>query len=249
MTDYLPDVIMPVDDPNDPNDPDSDDKELELSHELDDLEDDIIPEPIKREKVVVEDVFGPLKILPVKEDQDNSEDLKDKEEEIIPVLEEPKKIKKTRKKRGPASQETKDRLQLARLKGLETRRKNALLKKEEKELLKKDKELRGQLVVKQRNILKKKLAHKDEFDEDYVPPEPKIQIKEKIVPVGYTQDQLDDAVSRAVEQSVSKVETLRKKRKEVKKKEGAKKAHDDKVFKDINGALKNDGYGMCFSGF
>ena len=70
--------------------------------------------------------------------------------------------------------------------------------------------------------------------------------KPVIVEKGYSQAQLDEAVARAVEQSVNRVETLRKQRKEVKKKAVAKQQHDAKVFKEINTALKNDVWAQCF---
>jgi hypothetical protein len=46
--------------------------------------------------------------------------------------------------------------------------------------------------------------------------------------------------SRAVEQSVNRVEVLRKQRKEAKKKAEAKANHDAKIFHEVNRALKTD---------
>ena len=67
-----------------------------------------------------------------------------------------------------------------------------------------------------------------------------------MVQKGYSQADLDDAVARAVEQSVNRVEVLRKQRKDVKKKAEAKAKHDQKVFHEINRSLKSDVWRDCF---
>ena len=74
----------------------------------------------------------------------------------------------------------------------------------------------------------------------------KIVEKDRIIEKGYSQADLDDAVARAVEQSVNRVEVLRKQRKELKKKAEAKAKHDQKVFHEINRALKKDVWSDCF---
>ena len=94
---------------------------------------------------------------------------------------------------------------------------------------------------KERKKLRKKL---EELDLDML--KEKIIEKPVVVEKGYSQEQLDEAVAKAVEQSVSKVETLRKQRKAVKQKQQAKAKHEAEVFKDINSALKNDVWAQCF---
>jgi hypothetical protein len=83
-------------------------------------------------------------------------------------------------------------------------------------------------------------------EEDKPVPQVKVVEKDRIIEKGYSQKDLDDAVARAVEQSVNRVETLRKQRKEVKKKAEAKAKHDEKVFQEVNRALKNDVWANCF---
>ena len=95
---------------------------------------------------------------------------------------------------------------------------------------------------------RKKLRKKLETPLDESPPQPQVKIieKDRIIEKGYSKEDLDSAVQRAVEQSVNRVEVLRKQRKEVKKKAEAKANHDAKVFKEINSALKNDVWANCF---
>ena len=87
---------------------------------------------------------------------------------------------------------------------------------------------------------------KEEVVGEQQPREVVEKVVEKVVPTGYTQEQLDAAVAEAVEKSVNKVEVLRKQRKAKKKEVQAKEQHDAKVFKDINSALKNDVWAQCF---
>ena len=105
----------------------------------------------------------------------------------------------------------------------------------EKKVKEEDAELVEKYKAKERQRLKKQIETPLEEEN-----------KPIIVEKGYSQSQLDEAVARAVEQSVNRVETLRKQRKEVKKKTIAKQEHDAKVFKDINSALKNDVWAQCF---
>jgi hypothetical protein len=107
-----------------------------------------------------------------------------------------------------------------------------------------DKELVEAVREKERKKMRKKLE--DPLEDVSQQVQVKIVEKDRIIEKGYSQQDLDDAVARAVDQSVQKVEILRKQRKEVKKKEQAKQKHDAAVFKDINSALKNDPWGQCF---
>ena len=101
----------------------------------------------------------------------------------------------------------------------------------------------------ERKKLRKKLERPIEDEEErLVPHAPRVQIVEKpvVVEKGYSQSDLDGAVARAVEQSVNRVEILRKQRKKAKADAQAKANHDAKVFKEINSALKNDVWANCF---
>ena len=237
MTDYLADVVMP-EEPVAPEAeaeeqllPDvagqqlnlgtegSEDTELELSDEEE--EEEIIVEPVKKEKISQEEIFAP---------------------KVLPVV----KPKQVRKKGRVMTQKQLDALAKAREKGIETRRRNAAEKKKMKELEKEEKRLLKEQKVNKFNKLKK--AVEEEVDEAEPPPAAvKVVEKERIVEKGYSQEQLDAAVSEAVERSVNRVEVLRKERKAVKKKAQAKEKHDAKVFKEINSALKKpDVWDSCF---
>jgi len=118
-------------------------------------------------------------------------------------------------------------------------------KKKEKEEQKAKELADKQLVEAVREKERKKMRRKlEEPDEDV--PAVKVVEKPVVVEKGYSQADLDAAVARAVEQSVHKVETLRKQRKVEKQKALTQKQHDAKVFQDINGALKNDVWASCF---
>ena len=232
MTDYLADVVMPEepveDEPEEPEEQllpdvagqqlnDPEDTELELSDEEE--EEEIIAEPVKKEKISQEEIFAP---------------------KVLPVV----KPKQVRKKGRVMTQKQLDALAKAREKGIETRRRNAAEKKKMKELEKEEKRLLKEQKVNKFNKLKK--AVEEDVDEAEPPPAA-VKVVEKIVPTGYSQEQLDAAVSEAVERSVNRVEVLRKERKAVKKKVQAKEQHDAKVFKEINSALKKpDVWDSCF---
>ncbi len=234
MTDYLADVVMPEepveDEPEEPeeqllpdvagqqlNDPE--DTELELSEEEE--QEEIIAEPVKKEKISQEEIFAP---------------------KVLPVV----KPKQVRKKGRVMTQKQLDALAKAREKGIETRRRNAAEKKKMKELEKEEKRLLKEQKVNKINKLKK-AVEEDVDDTDRNEPPVKVVEKERIVEKGYSQEQLDAAVSEAVERSVNRVEVLRKERKAVKKKAQAKEQHDAKVFKEINSALKKpDVWDSCF---
>ena len=235
MTDYLADVVMPEqpveDEPEEQLLPDvagqqlnlgtegSEDTELELSDEEE--EEEIIAEPVKKEKISQEEIFAP---------------------KVLPVV----KPKQVRKKGRVMTQKQLDALAKAREKGIETRRRNAAEKKKMKELEKEEKRLLKEQKVNKFNKLKK-AVEEDVDDTDRNEPPVKVVEKERIVEKGYSQEQLDAAVSEAVERSVNRVEVLRKERKAQKKQAQAKEQHDAKVFKEINSALKKpDVWDSCF---
>ena len=258
MTDYLADVVMPT--PTVPGEqvpPSSpapsvplpltdeiiqeqmDIEESEASYEIAEQseEEEIIPEPERRRKIPQEEIFSTPKVKTILD----PESMKDPVEDIPPQ----KKTKQTRKKRGPASAEQLERLARGREKAKETRARKKLEKEEKLKKDKSDKELVEAVRDRERKKLRKKLETPIDDEETIVP---KVQIVEKpvVVEKGYSQKDLDDAVARAVEQSVNRVEVLRKQRKDVKKKAQAKADHDAKVFKEINTAMKNDVWANCF---
>lgn len=184
-------------------------------------EEEIIPEPVVKTKLTQKQVFTPLKVLPIKPEV---------EEDLPPPIHVPieKPVKKTRAKRGPATPEQLERLRIGREKAALNRRKKAEANKAEKD---EDNLLKEKVkVVRRRKLIK-------EIEED--PGEIESQKKS----AAYSQDQLDEAVSKAV----AKTEFLRKQRKEAKKKAEEKASHDAQVFKSINSALKPSGWDQCFN--
>ena len=252
MTDYLANVVMPEPETETITDQIMDDQmsvgqeeeEDQLSYEVEhaeqqgeeEEEEELIPEPVKRTKIPQEEIFSAPKVKTILD----PESMKEPEEPIIP----PKKPKQTRKKRGPASPAQLERLARGRAKAAETRARKKLEKEERLQKDKSDKELVEAVRDRERKKLRKKLE--TPIEEEL--PQKQVQIVEKevLVEKGYSQADLDNAVSRAVEQSVNRVEVLRKQRKEVKKKAQAKEKHDAKVFHEINRALKKDVWSDCF---
>ena len=230
MTDYLADVVMPppepepVDEPIDLGAEGSVDEPSEEEDELVLSDEEVIIEPVKREKISQEEIFAP-KVLPLS------------------------KPKQTRKKGRVMTEKQLEALAKAREKGIETRRRNAAEKKKMKEMEKEEKNLIKEQKVKKFNKLKKAVEEDIDDTDGNDPPSTSVKFveKERIVEKGYSQDQLDAAVSEAVERSVNRVEVLRKERKKVKKQAQAKEQHDAKVFKEINSALKKpDVWDSCF---
>ena len=252
MTDCFPEMVMPPPEPEkeeplpltddviqeqlDIEEAERDDYEVE---EIESEEEEIVPEPKRRPKISQEEIFS-KEVPKVKTILDVPED---------PPIEKPKGRTKsgmgTRKKRGPATPEQLERLARGRIKAQETRERK---KKEKEDRLKKekeDKELVEALRDRERLKIKKRLETPIE-EEDKPVPQVKVVEKDRIIEKGYSQKDLDDAVARAVEQSVNRVETLRKQRKKVKAEAQAKAKHDEKVFQEVNRALKNDVWANCF---
>lgn len=236
MTDYLADVVMPEAPKPDLDMPAHDegveqviDEQLDIPEGDTDevIEEDPIPKPVKKAKIPQEEMFN-VKVPEVKS-----------------ILEgdPPQKTKQTRKKRGPATPEQLERLAKGRQKAAENRAIKKKLKEEQMAKEKADKDLVEAVREKERKKLRAKL---EEPISEKPTPEVKVVTTEKVVEKGYSQQDLDDAVARAVEQSVAKVETLRKARKAEKQKVQAKAKHDAKVFGEINRALKKDVWDTCF---
>ena len=235
MADYLADVQMPPQAPEPEPLPLTDDViekqlDLELAEEEGyDIEDnDSIPEPVMRKKISQEEIFSPPRVKPIAEP---------KEHEPQP------KQKKTRAKRGPASAEQLEILARGRKRAAENRARKRQEQAEKALRDKEDVELSEKLKDREREKIKKRLEIPIEEE---LSGKPTIIEKEKIVEKGYSQEQLDEAVHRAVEQSVHRVETLRKQRKEQKQKAEAKAKHEAHVFKEINRAMKPSGWDICF---
>ena len=248
---YLADVVMPPPTPmaeetqeETPEDiptsgvgepPHSNSDEVSYESEEDDTE-DLVPEPVRKQKIPQDEIFTPPKVKTIL-DPDSL-----KEDKVLHSIAS-KKPKQTRKKRGPATPEQLERLARGRAKAQETRERKKKEKQEQLAKEKADKELVEAVREKERKKLRKKL---EEPIDEPTPSVPKIIEKPVIVEKGYSQQDLDEAVARAVEQSVAKVETLRKHRKAEKQKAQAKAKHEAQVFKDINTALKNDVWAQCF---
>ena len=217
--------------------------EAEASYEEDSEEEVLPPALKKRARIPQEEIFNAPKVKTILFEEDPPKPL-------------PKGRTKaglgTRKKRGPATPEQLERLAKGREKAQETRIRKKKEREEQMITEKSDKELvkavRAKEIERERKLLRKKLERSDDQEDDVPPKQPVIQIieKDRIIEKGYSQEDLDDAVQRAVEQSVNRVEVLRKQRKEVKKKELAKSQHDAKVFQEVNRALKRDAWSDCF---
>ena len=250
MTDCFPEMVMPPAEPEPEPEPlpltdDVIQEQLDIEEsedpydiaEVEEEEEEVIPEPKRRPKIPQEEIFSAPKVKTI---------LEKEVEPTIPVKKgRGSQGQGTRKKRGPATPEQLERLAKGRIKAQETRERK---KKEKQERLKKekeDKELVEAIRDRERKKLRKKLETPIE-EEDRPAPQVKIVETEKVIEKGYSQKDLDDAVQRAVEQSVNRVEVLRKQRKEVKKKAQAKEKHDAMVFKEVNRALKTSVWDDCF---
>ena len=256
MTDCFPEMVMPQTTPEEPAEPlpltddviqeqldieeSEDPYEVEEVEHAEQQEEEVIPEPKRRPKIPQEEIFSAPKVKTILE----------KEEPPQTDLP-PKKTGRgsqgqgTRKKRGPATPEQLERLARGREKAKETRLRKKQEKEERLKKEKEDKELVEAIRDRERRKLRKKLETPIE-EEDKPVPQVKIVEKDRIIEKGYSQKDLDDAVQRAVEQSVNRVEVLRKQRKEVKRKAQAKEKHDAMVFKEVNRALKTSVWDDCF---
>ena len=227
MTEYLADVVMPP--PEEPDPDPTEDTKVELASV--DVDSDPEGDLSLSEEEEITDKF----VEPEKKQKIPQEEIFKSAPKVQPVKE---PTDPPLKKKRVMTQKQLDALAEARQRGIATRRRKAEEKKRMKELEKEEKQLLKEQKVKRVRKLKEEV--------DPAPPQVVEKIVEKVVPTGYTQEQLDAAVAEAVEKSVSKVEVLRKQRKAKKKEVQAKEQHDAKVFKDINSALKNDVWAQCF---
>jgi len=234
MADYLAEVVMPEERTEEiieeQMEQPEEDIELEIEEPQPDEEsEEEIPEPVrKREKIPQEEIFSPPKVKTILEPDPPPAPEKN------PAPYGYTKAGRPRKKRVMTEKQL-ENLKRGRETSLANRKKKREMKLQQKKINEEDAELVQKYKAKERQRLKKQIETPLEEEN-----------KPIIVEKGYSQAQLDEAVQRAVEQSVNRVETLRKQRKEVKKKAVAKKEHDAKVFKEINTALKNDVWANCF---
>ena len=238
MADYLAEVVMPeerteeiIEEQMDM--PEEEDFELEIDEgEPIEAEEEDIPEPVrKREKIPQEEIFSRSELPKVKTILEPDPP---PAPEKNPAPYGYTKTGRPRKKRVMTEKQL-ENLKKGRETSLANRKKKREMKLQQKKINEEDAELVQKYKAKERQRLKKQIETPLEEEN-----------KPIIVEKGYSQEQLDDAVAKAVEQSVNRVETLRKARKEVKKKAVAKQQHDAKVFKEINTALKNDVWANCF---
>lgn len=238
-SEYLAEVVMPEPPPEEEEEqlipeslpPASESAEEPSDEEEEEEEEPSVPLPIKKQKIPQDEIFTAPKVKSILDPE-------------VPEGLPQKKTKQTRKKRGPATPEQLERLAKGRAKAAETRARKKAEKEKKIALEKEDKQLVEAVRDKERKKLRKKLERPD-LDDD-ITPQVKIVETEKVVEKGYSQEDLDAAVERAVQQSVQKVEFLRKQRKEVKKKTMAKANHEAKVFHEINTAMKPSGWDQCF---
>ena len=177
-------------------------------------QEDVYVEPVKKEKLKKEDMF-----ISTPSSQKIKKIINTEEPEIVPV-------KKPRKKRV-MTDEAKAKLAIARAKGLETRKRNAELRKQAK--LEKQQEKEIVKAVRKKRVAKLKKELEEPQQEEVIKKEEpkKVQFVEKVVERGYTQDDMNKAISKALEVN----ETARQARKKEKKKKQAEQAHQQKIFK------------------
>ena len=195
------------------------------------------PEPVyEEEEVIVE----PVKKEVLKKNQmfistPSSEKIKKTEE-----AEPPKKEKKKR----VMTDEAKAKLAVARAKGLETRKRNTELRKQAKIQQQEEKEL-------VKNVRKRRVQKlKKELEDDDEPVSPKEQVKqvepkviEKVVEKGYSQDQMNEAINKALQIQ----EAQRKVRKAEKKVRVEAEQKQEKVLNTISRAIQpTDVWADCF---
>ena len=238
-SEYLAEVVMPDPPPEEEEEeeqliPESvpsvgaEEEVEEIDYDEDEDPPPAVPVPTKKEKIPQDEIFTAPKVKSILDPE-------------VPEGLPGKKPKQTRKKRGPATPEQLERLAKGRAKAAETRARKKAEKEKKIALEKEDKQLVEAVRDKERKKLRKKL----ELDED-IPPTKAPPSTPIIVEKGYSQKDLDDAVQRAVQQSVEKVEVLRKQRKAIKKKTMEKANHEAKVFHEINTAMKPSGWDQCF---
>lgn len=199
-------------------------------------EEPIVPDVKPREKIEQEDIFVNKKVKKVIDDDD---------QEGIPSIT-PIKVKKKR----VMTEEHKAKLALAREKALITRRANALKKKEDKEMIFEERELakkmRRKRITKMKNIV-------NDVEEPTPVKKPLVEkpvVVEKVIEqqmVGYTEEQMTNAIMKALTVNDNKRKERKAKKQENKVEEEKKK----KIFNTINNAVTGnpelDMWSNCFT--
>ena len=211
----------------------------EISDEIE-IDEEDIPQVSKKQILNKKDIFistpSSKKNIKIKNNDDDEiiEDINDNLDEDIPPK--VKKVKNDKPKRV-MSEEHKKKLAIARAKGLEARKNNALMRKKAREELQAEKELIKQVKHKRVQKLKKEL-------EDDEPVEKKVEIieKEKIIEKGYTEEQLQSAIAKALYVEEEK----RQVRKAEKKKKKEEEEQQKKIFNTISKAVNPSPWDVCF---
>ena len=184
-------------------------------------QDEEIPEIVEKEKIQVEEVFKKAELLP-----------------DAPTI---KKVKRTRK----MTPEAIEKLAIAREKALETRRKNAALRKEGKMPTKKQ--------IKENKIKEEEEKEKEIAEEKKRPVINNITHETKHITNNITEEDIKrialESSSRATQEALAGYEAVRKERKEAKRKKKEEENHRVNVAQTINKALgRNDPnfYDNCF---
>ncbi len=177
------------------------------------IEEEAMPEIVEKEKIQVEEVFKKAELLP-----------------DAPTI---KKVKRTRK----MTPEAKEKLAIAREKALETRRRNAELRKE------------GKMPTK-KQIKENKIKEEEEKKRPVIN---NITHETKHITNNITEEDIKrialESSAKATQEALAGYEAVRKERKEAKKKKKEEENHRVNVAKTINKALgRNDPnfYDNCF---
>ena len=209
------------------------------------LEEDVEPEivePVKREIIPQEVIF--------EQKQPSSKNIKVKDNEEDIFSDEPVKPKQKRKRR-PMTEEAKAKLAIARAKGLETRKRNAELRKQAKMKNQEEKAevetLKQKVKAKKINELRKQAQDGDDnpslngFEEDKIVKTPRVQkIKQEKY---YSAKDVEDAVLKGIDS----YEKIRKERKVKKKAVKEEEAHKKKIFNTISKQTGEYDWSQCFS--
>ncbi len=219
--------------PQPPPEPPIPEPEPERDQVVVEEEDEVVMEPVKKEILNKKDIF-----ISTPSSKKNVKVESGEEPAIVP-------IKKPRKKRV-MTEEAKAKLAIARAKGMETRRRNAELRRQAK--AEKEEEQSIIKAVRKKRLTKLKKELETPVDEVVVKKENKKvefveKVVEKVVPRGYSQEEMNKAISSALEAN----ERARQVRKAEKKKKQAEEAHHKKIYTAVSKAVNpHDHWSFCF---
>ena len=226
---------------NNNDDDDASFPEMVKAEPVEEVEQIVIQQPEEEEE---EEVY----IEPVKKEILNKKDIfisTPSSKKNIEVTENQEVLKKPRKKRI-MTEEAKAKLALARAKGMETRRRNAELRKEAK--LEKHQENEIVKAVRKKRVAKLKKELDSDDEEAPVVKEIKqkeVKFVESVKSIGYSQDQLESAISKALSIENDK----RNIRKAEKKKLKEQEQHKAKIFNTVQKAInpQEEMWANCFT--